>query len=113
MKYILGCLNLIDTLHRPLRFRYRVFGSEIARRLGLEMTGRLVDDYPLPEHRALVQRRYAETITARQPTVAYHDRRSLDEQLHHYESLVLPLSTDGTEIDMLMAGFAFAPEQIE
>jgi hypothetical protein len=113
MRYILGFLNLVDVLRGPLRFRYRVFGSEIATRLAFEMTGRLVDDYPLPEHRALVQHRYAETIAARRPIVAHHDRRSHDEQLlHQYESLVLPLSSDGTEIDMLMAGFAFAPEQI-
>jgi hypothetical protein len=113
LKYILGCLNLVDMLRGPLRFRYRVFGSEIARRLGIEMTGRMVDDYPQLEHRALVQRRYAETIAARRPTVAQHDRRSLNEQLHYYESLVLPLSRDGIEIDMLMAGFTFAPEPIE
>jgi hypothetical protein len=108
LKYILGCLNLVDALREPLRFRYRVFGTEIARRLGLEMTGRMVDDYPVPEHRALIQRRYAETIASRLPTVTLHDRRSLDEQMHHYESLILPLSGDGTEIDMLMTGFTFA-----
>jgi hypothetical protein len=108
MAYILGCLNLVDRLREPLRFRYRIFGTEIARRLGIEMTGRLVDDYPMAEHRVHVQHRYAETIAARRPTVVQDDRWMLDKRLHHYELLVLPMSSDGTEIDMLMAGFTFA-----
>jgi len=107
LKYILGRLNLVDALYDPLRFRYRVFGGDIAKRFGFEMTGCFVDDYRTPKYRAMVQRRYADVVAARRPIVARLSRRSIDQRQHYCESLVLPLSRDGSTIDMLMAGFAF------
>jgi hypothetical protein len=107
LKYILGRLNLVDALHDPVRFRYRVFGGDIAKRFGFEMTGRFVDDYCAPEYRSMVQRRYADVVAARRPIAAQFGRRSIDQRQHYCESLVLPLSRDGSTIDMLLAGFAF------
>src|SRR3546814_3977231 len=38
LKFILGCLLLLDVERKPgLRFRYRLFGSEIAHQQGLDM----------------------------------------------------------------------------
>jgi hypothetical protein len=107
LTYILGRLNLVDALYDPVRFRYRVFGGDIAKRFGFEMTGRIVDDYFAPEYRAMVQRRYTDAVAARRPIAARFSRRSIDQRQYYYESLVLPLSRDGSTIDMLMAGFAF------
>jgi hypothetical protein len=107
INYIIGRVNLVDVYYNPLRFRYRVFGTTLAQRLGIEMTGRFVDEYPAGEQREHVQRRYAQTIIVRQPTVVLHKRFSLDGWGHSYESIVLPLSTDGASIDMMLAGFAF------
>jgi hypothetical protein len=107
IKYILGYLNIVDALYDPLRFRYRIFGSDLAFRLGIEMTGRFVHDYPVLEHREMVTRRYVDVVAERRPIAALHDRRGQHHRLYSYESLVLPLSSDGTTIDTLMAGFAF------
>lgn len=44
--FILGSLILIEIEHHPLRFRYRLFGSEVARQQGFDMTGKYSEDHP-------------------------------------------------------------------
>src|SRR5258707_2720250 len=58
LKYILGKLLLVDVERQPLRFRFRLVGTELARRSGVELTGRTLDDYPSPEYREVIRRRY-------------------------------------------------------
>ena len=110
LRYILGYLNVVEVLRDPVRFRYRLFGTGMVRHTGVEMTGRLVGDYPDPAVAEHVHRRYAETMTLRRPTVVQHRRPPANDRTLLYESLVLPLSSDGAEIDMLMAGFAFSAD---
>lgn len=111
LRYILGYLNLVEVLRDPLRFRYRLFGTGMAQRIGVEMTGRLVEEYPDPQIADHVHRRYAETMALRRPTVVLHNRVPSNDRTLYYESLVLPLSSDGVDTDMLMAGFVFFPDR--
>ena len=106
IKYILGRLNLLDVFHRPLRFRWRLHGSEVVRYVGRDMTGKFVHDDPLPEFRSRVYEEYAHAVTERGP-VAFTHSALMDGRPYSYEILVLPLSSDGVAIDMLMAGFDF------
>jgi len=99
--YVLGNVILVDVLHAPLRFRIRLYGSNLAQRMNFDMTGRDLDDHPCPEFRARVARDWQQTVESRQIT-----RKTIDEWLDdrrvRYESLRLPLSTDGRTIDMLL-----------
>src|SRR3954470_11208577 len=52
--YVLGHVTLIDVLRDPLRFRVRLHGSETANRANHEMTGKLLDELPGGDFRALV-----------------------------------------------------------
>lgn len=99
--YVLGWVMLIDVEHRPLRFHYRLHGSEIASRTDLDMTGKSLAEHPDPEYRALTHRQWAETVACGAPTLASF-YGCLDDRFMHYESLRLPLSSDGDTIDMLL-----------
>src|SRR5215471_13459596 len=49
--YALGYVMLVDVLREPLRFRVRLHGTEITRRVFYDLTGKLLDDIPDPEYR--------------------------------------------------------------
>src|ERR1043165_4802710 len=56
--WALGKVSLIDVEREPLRFRYRLVGSEHVARLGIDMTGKLVDDFASPAIRRILQASY-------------------------------------------------------
>jgi hypothetical protein len=104
LKYLMGKLLLVDVMHEPLRFRYRLVGTELVRRAGFDLTGRTLDDYPDPEYREYTRQRYATAVVTRQPLRSIQSRLILDGRLRHYEALLLPLGADGETVDMLMIG---------
>lgn len=102
--YIVGHLSLLDVLHDPLRFRFRVHASHVGDRVGYEMTGKDLADLPAPDMREVVHRHFVEVLARRAPVVQIRDRQILDDRLVSCEVLVLPLSRDGQIIDMIMSG---------
>jgi len=101
MGFILGWMNLIDVLHDPFRFRFRLQGTMLAASSGVEMTGRFLEEHPHPDHRAFLRRIWELTVERREPTLLRHERK-ITNRSRIYESLRLPLSSDGDAIDMLM-----------
>jgi hypothetical protein len=99
--FALGYVSLIDVLHAPLRFRYRLVGTNLTDNLGYEMTGRMLDELPEPQVRAYLLERYGEVVRRRQPVVEA-DNPLLDNRLWYHRTLYLPLSSGGQEIDMIM-----------
>lgn len=99
--FALGNITLIDVLHDPLRFRYRLHGSVIVDRVGIDMTGKLVDEVPEPERRAFILDNYRTVITTRQP-LERHGERTLDRRHWNFDSIILPFSGDAGVIDMLL-----------
>lgn len=106
LKFILGSLILIDIEPEPLRFRYRLFGSEIAQRQGFDMTGKYSEEHPWPEFSARTREVYTEVMRTEAPALI---RRQgvIDEQHFDHQSLVLPLGHD--KVDMILVGVVFAP----
>src|SRR5258706_10564796 len=49
--YVLGPVMLIDVLREPLRFRFRLHGTEITQRVHYDLTGKLLDEIPDAEYR--------------------------------------------------------------
>jgi hypothetical protein len=106
-KYILGDLNLLAVERDPLRFRFRVHATNATVRLGFDLTGRTVDDYPDPDYRAMVGRAYEEVVETRAPHCIVQMSYQLPDKILSYEVLILPLSDDGSDVNMLMVGFSF------
>ena len=101
-KYILGRLNLVEVQRNPLRFRYRVHGTECARLLGYDMTGKFVDQYPDPVYSARVRRNFTSVVENRLPRCDLGKREIVDGRIIQFEALILPLAKDGEIVDMLM-----------
>lgn len=83
------------------RYRLRVVGSYWYRLLGFEATGLWMHDWPRANQRKLTEDFYAALIDGRRPRFAERDA-IVDDQLLHYEIMLLPLSEDGRRISMIM-----------
>src|SRR5258708_6230838 len=104
LKYILGNLSLVDVLHDPRRYRYRIYGSNFSARVGFDMTGKFLDDLPDHEHRTMARLHFDQAVDERRPVVKQHEHWFSDRRLWNCEILVLPLADDGTTINMMMVG---------
>ncbi len=109
--YVLGNVMLVDVHHDPLRFRIRLYGSNLADRMNFDMTGRDLEEHPCPEFRARVARDWQQTVDTRQISHKTIDAW-MDDRRVRYESLRLPLSTDGHVIDMLLVGVMHLDVQV-
>lgn len=100
LKEHLGHLHLLEVLG-PGLFRFRVYGSEVSNPDVRDMTGRTSRDYEDRTFADLVTRHYQACVDVRRP-LYHHVLGKLDG--HPYESvrLSLPLSGDGTLVDMLL-----------
>ncbi|WP_395014928.1 PAS domain-containing protein [Dongia sp.] len=83
------------------RYRLRLVGSYWYRLLGFEATGMWMHDFPRANQRKLTEDFYAALIDGRRPRFAERDA-IVDDQLLHYEIMLLPLSEDGSRISMIM-----------
>lgn len=100
--YALGHVSLIDVSYDPLRFRYRLVGSRIAERIGVEMTGRWLDELPYAAYRQILISLYTRVVESRRPHLD-GGTRVLDGRAWRAEALIMPLAADGHTIDMLLA----------
>lgn len=107
LKFILGCLLLLDVERKPvLRFRYRLFGSEIAHQQGLDMTGKYADEHPWPAFAARTRTVYTGVLDTGSPSVIRR-QELIGDRFFDHQSLVLPLGHD--QIDMILVGVIFSP----
>lgn len=104
--FALGHVLLIDVLENPQRFRFRLHGSVLSFRARYDMTGRLVDELPNDENRAVLLQRCRKLVETRQPCFA-RSRRLVDGLMYGYEVVWMPLSSDGEKVDMLLGGLAY------
>jgi hypothetical protein len=106
MGFILGHLLLVEVLREPLDFRIRLHGTELARRAGYELTGRMLSELPIGDFRSLARESFTTTVETGRP---FHSRRerTIAGRVHGYETLMLPLSSDGQSVDMLLVGLRY------
>jgi hypothetical protein len=107
LKYILGNLSLIDVLGDPLRFRFRIHASNVAGRVGFDLTGKEVELIANPHYRKLVRDHFLAVVERRAPVLEFRDRVMADNICLRCEVLALPLSDDGEAIDRIMSAFVW------
>ena len=96
---------MLDVFHDPLRYRYRLCGTEMVRSLGREVTGEWLDEV----HPALIanpqsRERFHFMVETGCPTW----RRgpplwTCDPQHAMIETLIVPLAGDGRTVDKMLA----------
>jgi hypothetical protein len=69
----------------------------------------MIDELPDTERRRLVIRTFTEVVTTGEP-VHGHRKLLLDGRWARYETIVLPLSSDGARINMLLVGQIYTDE---
>jgi hypothetical protein len=101
MKPALGHLALVEVQRGPLRFRYRLHGARMAALDGFDMTGKWLDEHPVPTVRERISSSWARAAERRQLIHGFRDCRA-DIRPRRYEVLVLPLADDGLTVDKLL-----------
>jgi hypothetical protein len=97
-------VKLVDVLRAPdgtLDFRFRLAGTWIGNILGTELTHLRPLDLQPPQFGAMVQEHYAQCVNERRPMLHKVEIDSV-RRIHSYARLLLPLSSDGEQVDMLM-----------
>jgi len=102
-RFMLDRIALTEVHEAPRRYRLRLVGSYWYRLLGFEATGIWMHDWPHANQRKLTEDFYDALVDGRRPRFAQRDV-IMDDQLLHYEIMLLPLSEDGSRISMIMTG---------
>jgi hypothetical protein len=101
--YALGYISLIDVRRDPLRFYFRLDGTKQVDLFGLDCTRRYLDEVMPAEHAAMATASFREVVDSCAPR--YHRRTiPFHERLIDYEIVILPFSSDGERVDILMTG---------
>ena len=108
--FIIGNVIMVDVIDEdPLRFRIRLHGTNLVDRVGYELTGKMLDELPVNEFRALANRSFTWVVTERQPLHVSRDR-IIDGRYARYETVIMPMSSDGERVDRLLIGLIYDDE---
>jgi hypothetical protein len=107
MAFALGSVILAEVLpETPPRFRIRLHGTTLTQRVGYDLTGKMLDEMPVPEFRDLSTRSFTKVVSTGEPLHVLADRL-VDARMQRYEAILMPLSSDGERIDMLLVGLSY------
>jgi hypothetical protein len=101
-------LMLIDVLHSPRRYRYRLVGTTVVQASGDDRTGRFFEEVDFVKIHPLVMRQYDQVVDTGHPLSSLEPFTNLrNGSNYEVDRLLLPLSADGQRVDMLMVLFHF------
>lgn len=113
---LLPSLWLLDVQREPFRLRYRLVGTAIVEAMRADPTGKFLEDaHPHVKTRAEFFERYERVARTGIPS----RRRGIAQLWIHadyreIENLILPLASDGTNVDIILVStklFRYAPER--
>jgi hypothetical protein len=101
-------LMLMDVLDDPLRVRYRLVGTDVVAATGEDRTGRISDTVAFFGEYPDVMHSYEAVIRDRAPKL-YREpfRNRKNSTTYETDTLLLPLSSDGERVDMVLVYFQF------
>ena len=106
MRAFLPQVFLVTVTRNPLRFWFRLVGTGAAEEYGSDVTGRYLDEIDLDQVREAIIDDYKTAALEARPVYARCRYVKNDGKRVHYERLLLPLSSDGEIVDMLLGGVA-------
>lgn len=99
--YAIGWTTLVDVLENGTEFQARVFGGGMAMMAGQELTGRTSAAMQDPELRRAIVANLRWVVTNRKPLRIYREQTTAQRR-YRYETVILPLSSDGQTVDQLL-----------
>ena len=112
LRFLLGSLSLLDVEKNPLRFRYRVVGTDVVQRLGVELTGKWLDDHPVASIRPLLIQGARMVYHTGKPVYGSVDTRALGQDWA-LEVVAVPLFAADGSVGWIGAGQTFPPDKAE
>jgi hypothetical protein len=100
-------LLLLDVEPASRRLRFRLMGTAVTNGLGRDLTGRYLDELPLNKTQRAMYAEYKRVVESGEPACSTWEYSRADGRHVRFERLVLPLSSDGETIDMLLGGIVF------
>jgi hypothetical protein len=105
--FIIGNVILVDVIDGdPPRFRIRLHGTNLSERVRFDLTGKMLDEMPSAEFRELTRQSFTKVATTKEPLHAKRDR-VLDNRRRDFETVILPLSSDGERVDRILCGLFY------
>jgi hypothetical protein len=99
---ILNKVLLIDVLSGAPFFRFKVVGTQIADWAHFDASGRGLDEVEAVGYRNMLLATYSEVRGARKP-IAHRIRWDEPNGVHRYKRLLLPLSDDASNVNMILS----------
>lgn len=99
--YAIGWVTLVDVLEDGAEFQARVFGGAMAILAGQELSGRTSAAIQDPELRQAIVANLRWVVTNRRPLRIYRELTTAQRR-YRYETVILPLSSDGQTVDQLL-----------
>ncbi|MFO0987836.1 MAG: PAS domain-containing protein [Alphaproteobacteria bacterium] len=99
---LLPHLMMVDVEAGP-RFRYRLFGTAVAEAFGSDPTGRYIDEVMVGAYKAFLLGLYNDLVVSKKPVYSTSIYGGKREGRLWTQRLMLPLSSDGTAVDKVMA----------
>jgi hypothetical protein len=103
----MGEMHLLEVLENGRDFRYLVYGTDIGRYHDVEMTRRLVSEWP-QDMRDAALRTYSLVAREACPYLVRQNETAQD-RLHSNHRLVLPLSRSGATVDHILTHLHMIP----
>ncbi|WP_119459527.1 PAS domain-containing protein [Rhodospirillaceae bacterium SYSU D60014] len=107
IKFILPNLLLTEMEAEPFRIRYRIVGTEVVRVTRVEFTNRYLDELASSVGDDLDldywMRQYRSCCEKREPIFGIGNLRYDGHWVQSFEWAILPLSTNGIDVDMAIA----------
>jgi hypothetical protein len=101
-------LMLIDVLHAPRRYRYRLIGTQVVAASGEDRTGETFENVEFFKANPVVLEQYNCVAENRRPLHSLEPFTNFATgATYDVDRLLLPLSSDGRTVDMLMVLFHF------
>jgi hypothetical protein len=99
--HVLPILVMSEVHYDPLRFKIRLWGTENVKFSGKDLTGLWFHEQ---DYASEVEKRYCWIIENRKPYLVLADMDWSIRDYNKYTALVLPFSSDGEKIDIILSG---------
>jgi hypothetical protein len=104
MRAFLDQVFIVTVTQNPMRFWFRLVGTGVNDGYGEELTGRYVDEIDLDAVQKEILDEYRTATIEARPVYSRWDYVKDDQTHLRYERLLLPLSSDGRSVDVLLGG---------
>ncbi|WP_340117342.1 PAS domain-containing protein [Pelagibius sp. 7325] len=102
LRYLL--VTDVEATPRGRRYRYRLCGTEVEEHFGIAMRGCYIDTLMQGSYRSYIEGLYDRLVERRSPV---YSASTYDDRVLQTKRLMLPLSSDGLQVDTVLAAQVF------